>query len=488
MEALTSDQLASPALHQITLDVLATVDTWAADPAWEALARLVERADDADVAHIPASIGAVLPLLAGDRSRVDVALDAVARFDLHEAAAGVAVLVWRGVPDGVLAGAALVPHPGVPQSFRDLVGAHAADLGEEWQRRLFRVRVDPGFEPSSDHVAWERAVRWLSPDPSTSRFAAALLEPPSERLSARDHFRLLLDLVAAGVVVRRMPTMERPAPPWAPAWAPRIGAYAHTPRFAAASPVSALERRRIIERVFRLTPHAWRASRLPTTHERLSPPELSTIQVFDDGALPRREVAYLSGLRGRQFDRLHRYENLRPLRFRGVNYWTFGQVVGLRAASYLFRLSGRRTRLATVADRLVGLARTHDQVPVAITQTGNVLVKEDDVLYDVESGQVVDEGVVSLVDQVYEPFVLDGATVPRLLRPAQHVAVHPGVVRGLPCVTESRVSVRAVASILQAARVAGKADAVAYASDVFGIDESKVVDAERVAHAVSAVA
>lgn len=486
MEALTRQPLASPALHQLTLSIFGTTDLWGGDPARDALTRLVETAREEDVRLIPASLGAILPLLASARGRFEIALDAVLRFDLHEAAEGLGVLVWQGDADAVLAASAVAAHPAAPPTFRDLVSAHAADLPAHWQQDLYHARLNRQYVPRSDASRWDRLVRWLPDDVRSSHFAAAALEPPTTELTPRDHFRLLIDLVAQGVVVRRLPTAIVEEGPWLPSWVPRIGPGSRQPGFRVTSPLRSLDRQRVVERVFRLVPKATRVRRPSIDKGAFALPELSMIEVFDDGALPRPEVAYLAGVSKSQFDVFRRYSNLQPLRFRGANYWTFSQVVGLRAAQYLFRAAGRRVGVAAVADRLVGLARSSREVPVAITLTGEVLVKEDEYLYNVESGQLVHEDVVSLVDEIYEPFVLGGSAVPRLLRPAPQVAVHPAVVRGLPCVSGTRVTVDAVSKALASARAAGNDEPVTFVAEAYDLDPRQVTDAQKVANDVKA--
>lgn len=486
MEVVTSAPVASPSLYQLTLSVLGTVDTWASDPAQLALSQLVEEAPDDEVALVPHSVGAILPLLVGQPDRLRVAFDAIIRFDLYEAAPGLSVLVWQNHPEAILAGAALARHPGAPESFHDLVGAHLSDLNDHWQQDLYLTRLRSDHEPDTDAARIDRQVRWLPQEASDSRFATVVVEPMSEHFPARSHLRLLIDFVTAGVVVRRLPTAEE-TDGRVPRWVPVVGPRSRLPALRVAGYPNASTRRRIVRLVRSFAPNAWRST-APLAPQLPSPlSEVDDIDVFDDGSLPRREVAYLSGVRPHQLGSLKGYPSLIPLSFRGSNYWTFSQLVGLRTARYLFQLSGRNRNLLKVAADLVTLAREARQVPVAITKVGEVLVKDGDNLHNLETGQLVYEDVISMVDDVYEPFTLDGEQVPRLLRPSPHVSVHPGVVRGLPCVGETRVTVAAVASALSVARSARRSDPASFAAETFEISIEQVHDAERVSNAIRSV-
>lgn len=487
MEALARPSAASPALHQLSLAVLGSLDTWMSDPALWALARLVEDADDDEVRFVPASVGAVLPLLQAAPARLSVAIEAITRFDLHEATEGLAVLIWQGNAMAVLGGAAMAAHPAVSETFTDLVLTHASDLTEPWQSDLYRTRLDPDFVPQSAPAAAERSVRWVGADAPAADFAVAGVEPWSEVFEPRDHLRLVIELATAGVVVRRLSKGSANAPVgWLPAWAPVVGPNARDARFRTRPGMSAADRRRLVETVLAVAPSSWRDRRTSGSRLTSPAPSITDIEVFDDGAMPRPEVAYLSGIRHSQFQALRRYPSLQPTMSRGSAYWTFSQVVGLRTAQYLLRISERKRGLGVVADKLVALSRERRQVPVAVTARGEILTKDEDVLYNIETGQVVEEQIISLADAVYEPFMIPGAKVPRLLQPSNGTAVHPGIVRGIPRVAGTRVTVGAVQQAVMAAR-AGRHDApVEFAAQALGLETAQVRDAERVANEVRA--
>lgn len=488
MEALTDQPVAYPGLHQRVLGVLGAVNTWASDPARDALTALVEACDEDEVAALPRSIGVVLPLFLGDPERLKVALDAILRFDLFEAVDGLAVLVWQGHDVATLAASALAAHPGISSSVRDLVASHGADLESASDVDLFRTRLSFSYTPTTAPARLDREVRWPSADPASSRLAVAAVQPASRVFSARDQLRLVIDLVASGAAVRRLPSAGlRKADAWLPEWVPVIGPNASLAKLRVASPLTISRRRQVVDQVFAAQPGKWRQRQAFAPFERLQPLEVDTVAAFDEGALPRREVAYLSGLKAGQFGGLREYQSLVPRQFRGLNYWRFGQLVALRAANYLFHLSGRRRGLYQVADTLARVAQERQEFPVGITTKGSVLINDSGDVYDVETGQVVDEGIIHLVDQVYEPFVLQSGQVPRLLRPAEHVVVNPSIVRGLPCVSETRITVGAVASVVAAAQRSGRPDAYLAAEETFGLNAGQVQDALRVSNAIQAV-
>ncbi|MEA3075469.1 MAG: hypothetical protein QOF60_377 [Actinomycetota bacterium] len=484
MEALIGQPVASPALHHLTLRVLSTIDTWASDPARLAFERLVDDVDDDEIALLPSSIGDVLPLLEASRDRLRIGFEIVTRYDLFEAARGLSILVWQGDPEATLAAATLHSHPAVTGEFRDLIGTHLAFLDAEWEQDLFLTRLRLDHVPKSAPAQAERRLRWIPRSPRDAAFAAAAVEVGSD-LDSRTEFRMVLDLAAAGVAVRRVPTGLNPPDVWLPRWVPRIGSNAHG--LALKSGASAADRQRIVRQVLAFAPSAWKAKHALAPSERLLPLEALDVAVFDDGAMPRREVAYLSGVRTKQMANMRKYDSLAPFYFRGAAYWRFSQVVGLRAAQYLFRLSDRRRGLVDVADRLVRVARENSRVPAGITTDGRVLVNENGVLYDVESGQLAEEDVITFTDEVFRPFSLDDRVVPGLLRPSLLTSVHPSIVRGLPCVEGTRVTVGAVAHAVAAARNSNHAAPIEFAAKAFGLTPDQIRDAEGVATAIAAV-
>ena len=487
MEAVTGQRVASPGLHHLTLGVFTTVDTWSSDPAIDAVTQLLEAAGDQGE-MIPHSIGAVLPLLVGEGARLRVALDAIQRLDLYEAAAGLDSLVWRGLPDAVLAAASLAPHPGVSAEFRDLVHAHGSDMAEPWQRDLFRTRLDPEHRPEGESASADREVRWFDTAPSNAPHPIAGLAPASEGLKARDQLRLAADLVSRGVVVRRLPAVavSQPHPAWLASWAPVVGPRPGD-RIRTPARLDSLARQRIVDAVLANFPR--QRGRTSTTQRRgLSTlPEISDIEIFDDGAIPRPETAFLSGMRRGGLDRWKQEEALRPLDFQGIYHWRFSQVVAFRVASYLNAQGGRRRDLARTAARLVDVVRHEREVPVGITSDGRVMVKRHGDLEDIETGVRASEHVISIADDVYQPFTIGGVEVPRLTHPSEHISVHPAVVAGLPCVAGTRISANAVRAALETARRGGVTNPVEYVRDLYPeLQPEQVTDAERIVAKVRA--
>lgn len=485
MEALTSHRTTPPpGLNNLVLNALATVDTWASDPGLEALAASLDAAGD-DASAIPTSVGQVLPLLAGDRERLLLALELVLRLDLFEAANGLDVLVWRGDTDAVLAAAALASHPGVTAEFRDLVIAHGADLTLGWQRDLFLTRTKPDHEPEGDSARVDRTVRWFPRNISDTSHPVAALAPPSDDFAPEEQLRLAVDLAAAGTVVRRVPSGREVGidERWLPRWASTIG-----PAGQIRPPVrmDRLARQRLVATAMsRFTQRPQLRAGAAPRHTAF--PDMNSIDVFDDGAFPRQETAFLSGLNRRQVDRSDDFPELEPILFRGQYYWKFSQLVGYRAASYLFRTSGRRRGLRGIANRLVRLARSERSVPVGITETGEVVISDKGTLINVETGQTAPESIISLVDRVYAPFPLESGTAPALMNPSLHTSVHPTVVRGAPCVTGTRVTAMTIHHALRNARLTQEGNAARSVVDMFPeLSLEAVWDADRLVNDIRA--
>lgn len=354
MEAVTGMRAAPPGLHHLTLGVFTTIDTWASDPSVDAIRQLLDAAgEQADM--IPHSIGAVLPLLVGSQERLRVALEAVQRLDLYEAATGLDSLVWRGVPDAVLAAASMAAHPGVSAGFRELVVAHGADMAEPWQRDLLLTRLNPQHRPERDSARTDRLVRWFDTGPHDVAHPIAALAPPSEGFVAADQLRLAADLVSRGVVVRRLPvdSLSVASPAWLPPWVAIIGPRP-SDRIRAPARLTTLARQRIIDAVLRSFPAQLRPGPSRARRGSPSPPDISDIEVFDEGAIPRVETAFLSGMRRGGLDGWKKEEALRPLEFQGIYHWRFSQVVAFRVASYLGQHAGRRRRSAWHGGALSG--------------------------------------------------------------------------------------------------------------------------------------
>lgn len=482
------NSVASPGLHHLTLGVFTTIDTWASDPAIDAVTQLLEVAGG-QAALIPHSIGAVLPLLMGDPARLLVALEAIQRLDLYEAATGLDSLVWRGIPDATLAAASLAQHPGVSAEFRDLVGAHGSEMVEPWQRDLFLSRLNVDHLPERDAARADRRVRWFDTTLSESSYPIAGLAPPSEGLTPEDQLWLAASLVSRGVVVRRLPpsAITQVHPAWLPAWAPTIGPRSED-RIRTPQRINLLARQRIVDAVLANFPARIVRSSTRERHQPKTLPELLfTVETFDDGAIPRSETAFLSGMRRRALDVWKKEEALRPLEFHGVYYWRFSQVVAFRVASYLSARAGQRRSIGSTAARLVEVVRNEREVPIGITSDGRVMVRRDGDLEDVVTGDRAYEGIISIADEIYQPFTIQGMEVPRLTHPSEHITVHPAVVAGLPCVAGTRISANSVRAALDTARRGGVSEPVEYVLGLFPeLAPEQVIDAERVVARVRA--
>jgi uncharacterized protein (DUF433 family) len=464
----------SPALCLTVLRSITAVDPWMADATNRVLSDILSVGAQMELPLVPAALGAVLPLLVADPDRLRLALDLVVDLDLHEAADGLAGMVWAGQPDAILAAAALAPSTDRPD-FTDLIKVSTADLPHEWQRDLARTRLDPLYEPTSEPARVDRRARWLPPEQDQSLPAICVTEPLTV-LGWRGHLLLLAEFARLGVLIRR--PLDDARRRLLPTWVKSIGEMALDDFRIEYGDMEKPQARRIAIRhasaLIGVRPRAdVQAERDLVGVEA----DLGTMEVFDQGALPRPETAYLTGLRKRRLSDVRNYESLQPHLVRSTYYWTFSQVVGLRAAHLLFAKSDRVRGMLDVADRLVRLARKHQAVPVATTATGEILVNGADGLYNVESGQYVSEEVVS-IDAIYQPFDILGVSVPALLRPSRQTKVNPDIVGGLPHIDGTRVPASTIGNALTAARKSNVKDPTTSVAEMFGLREDQVKDAD----------
>jgi hypothetical protein len=462
------------------LTAIALADTWSSDPALDAFEGVLGVLSDDEAAAAPSSIGQILPLLVADRDRLRLGLELVVRLDLVEALAGLQPLLMAGDQDALLAAASQVNSPQVPPMLRDVLLVQGSDL-DGWARDIFLGRVDPTFAPETDVGRADKAARWPTGH-LTSGSALVGVEMPSDNFSPKAHLAVVVALARAGCLVRRVPT-QGVAALGLPSWVPVIGPSAAAAPFRVTAALDTLRRRRLLAAIAKLYPVAQlRLDFHREGLERRSVPLLDDIEVFDAGAIPRREVQFLSASGPSRLARAKDFPALAPREFRGLNYWTFSQLVGLRVAAYLFRQSGRPRGLMQVANDLVDVVRSEKQVPVAVTSTGAVVVERHGSLHELESGQVV-MGEVVAIDEIYQPFPLGGGAAPALLQPSGRTAVHPSIARGLPCVAGTRIPVGVIGKALSSTP---GPDGPARVANLFELDEASVEDARTVSSRILA--
>lgn len=486
MEAVAANRLARPGLHQVTLSVYATVDPLASNPAVEAFSQLLNIISPEDAALAPESLGEIVPLLVGDPSRFQIALDTIVRLDLYEALTGLHRLLLAGNEKALLAAAAVAGDPATDSLIKDLIQTSASGL-TAGARDLLLTRLDQSYEPASEIGRFERLVRWPQIDVFRAPVPAVIVEPPSESFNPAAHLRTVVEMARLGCTVyrpSRLPVDSRFK------HVPVIGPHATDESFRVTERFTAYQSKRIVQALNARFPGATVERFSAASETSTSEQDLDTFDVFTGGALPTVEVLYLSGLRHGELLNVRHHASLKPRKYRGFNYWTFDQVVGLRVATYLFHLSGRRRKgFFDVAAKLVDLVHEHREVPVAVavTSKGEVLKLEHGEPFDIESGQTASHDIVSMVDDVYQPFSFSGATVPSLRRPSRYTSVHPSIVRGVPCVSNSRIPVTAIERASRSIRspLAGSTLMVA---ERFGIAVEQATDAMKVANDMAAAA
>lgn len=453
-------------IHAV-LGVLATADTWRGEPLTDTFARLLESLDGDDAVHLPAAVGECLMPLRGSPDELNLALDLITGFDLHEAASGLVPLL-RETPDGRAAqtAAAMASHPAVPPLVGELAELAAGKLAEGSPDLPTRVRMlltgelPPG---SGDAEAWLFAERWPGRVP-LEQAAAPLVVLCEDAGSAAQNLEFLLEARRAGSQVRRLPGGGGQEPPddWLPTWAvmaaaeERPGWWPQSGAFRRTDGSLGPARRRQLLRWMAKRLHGSLALRssglLQTWDEPLDDPLLS-IDAFLDGALRIPEVSFLTGWSGTTVrNRGKDHEDLQPRTAgpSGIPVFDFAQLTALRVERYVTREFGKRSD-PELASLLVKRARSERSVPTHVTDTGQVLFEEDAETVVDKYGQASFKPVA--LGEVARSFEIGmGRTVPELLRPSTYTRVHPSVQRGTPVVEGTRISATAVRDVVARGR------------------------------------
>lgn len=472
MATVSIDGRTTPPLGVIhaVLGVLATADTWSGEPVADTFERLLEVIEEDDAALLPSAIGECLLPLRSCPDAMNLALDIVRGFDLHEAAGGLIPLL-REAPGrlAVETAAALAPHPDVPSilgELAELASAHATDDADSLRRRLQVLLSGTLPEGAIDADAWMLAERWPG-RVQVSEAAAPLLAVCDDAAPPHQTLEFLLEARRAGAQVRRVSgkAVPQPLPGWLPDWGVVIAAetrpswWPESAAFRATGRTLGPGSRRELLR--------WLARRLkgplqlrPTMsgRQRAKPLEdpLLSIDAFFDGALKIPEVSFLTGWSSATVRQRGKYSS--ALRSRsagpmGFSVFDFAQTTALRVERYVTRKLGRRGD-PDLATELVKMAQSERTVPTHVTSVGDVLFEADESTVMDKHGQT-SFAIVALTD-IARSFELGmGHAVPELLHPSTHTSVHPSIQRGSPVVSATRISATAVRDVAQRARAGG---------------------------------
>lgn len=451
----------SPGVSQAVLGIFAVSNPWGDRALLDTAERLGESLSEDEISHLGEAIGAILPLLRYDPDRFHFALDFILAFDIWEAAEALVELLRKSPePHLTLVAGAFAGHPGVSNHLREFVQLTSGlvDL-EEPQTRLLSLLLDPTLQASSEAEALAQSERWLGKTDLRSAVRGPAVVIHDSAGTPSERWNLAIDIKAYGALVRRLPlTFSAPEVQWMGPDVPVvIGSWNDAdllkrsglriePDHLVVAPMSTRgASRHVILSEIDATLPAGRRLRIGTTHRQvISAPEVLDPEVFVLGAFDSSEIAFLSGIRRSTIRYLKNEQALLPKKVRGLNYWTFNQLCGIRMWQF-FRQQTKGGRLSpTVARTLVSYADSKEARIVGVTGAGNVFVRDGEHVVDVETNQLAPEELVAL-DNVFNPISLGGGrTIPHLLEPSSRTRVHPTVNRGTPTIVFQRIPARAV--------------------------------------------
>ena len=486
-------------------DVLATVRTWEGSPVLDAFRRLLQALPTDDQrSQMPAALGEALAPLRLEPERALLALDVAIEFDLYEASDGVARLVRLSpTPELAARAAILALHPGASDQLREVVALAANSLtsANAVLARQFQITRNPRFDPETESDRLALVSIW------PGRTTLGRGDPPVVAIApdvgtAGQRFELLLDARAAGAQVRRLPDEVELAPP--KEWMPRSSAviastskddqwwhsYVEAAQVIGADSLGPSGRQALLQRVNTRLPRDRRLRLSAPDQPQLLDDPFDEIDAFLAGAFRTHEIAYLAGMsRQTVASTCRSFEELKPRGYRGVHYWGFPTLVGLRAWNYARRKTKRRLDPALAAE-FVRLSYQEHAVPVAITADGTVLMEVEEGSYSDAKGQLTNE-VFFVAGAIRERFVLGGhRSVPDLLSPSPFTAVNPDVQGGSPTVLQSRITVEVLERVARRAIDDGMTGELVtgYVLNRFPeLTEQQLDDARRTARELEAV-
>ena len=439
----------SPTLYSAVLHILGNTDSHTRSMA-TTMSDLVEHLTTEQAACLPEAVGHVLPLLSNDPDRLRFAAYLAARFDLFEAAPGLAELALAvGDRDLILAAAMLCGNPGAKDRVRRRVAEAVAD------DPLGRIRLDRDYVPSTEDEQHLYLQCW----PGARSERSILTQTPVVVLDGSfppdATLRFTVRLDQAGASLRRLPPKTE-VPYWfgaqtvlvcrAPTRSRVLSSYPRFPEhqiLVADMPTNDREAALLLRRVnaaFSKSQRLELGALGPEVECAVWAPE-----VFTAGVYTSKDAAFLSGVTVSSFHRL-RAQGYLDTRDSGVFVWTFRDVVAVRTWAYLKSRVGKRVS-GRVVRELAHFAGDSQAVKLGATSDGRVLVDQGDGWDDVVSGQRVLGIPITDIDDVFRPFDYGGGKTLDLLQASENTVLYPTVLNGTPHLEGHRISAKALASV-----------------------------------------
>ena len=474
MDPVTSfDSAPRPALVHHVLGRILAARTWEGDATTDLAEQLIDSINPIDAVELGGAVGSAIAPLRGSIDNLKQAMVVIEALDLYEAMPFIVEHLEGGRPpvrEPALLAARFAAHPGSLPGLQALIQAGLPYEGlNDTDRTLVhhltatskaaREATQPRAEPlRSATFSALPGVGHYGSDP-----IAPIVYIAPDAGSVHDVFRLMVDLRRVGIRARRLPQRKQTEPraEWFASWSPIITSggegwwsQRQNVRIKPAGNLTRATRRQIVQRVaghFSLkVAGTLRPESTPLDSHPLDP------EVFFGGVLNGRETVFLSGIRRPRLSSISKsHPRLSPRQVRGMYYWDFPQVVGLRVFMFLVSNFGNRRDYPAKAAGFVERAHGEKRTPGAITRDGQILWEESPSVYIDDAGQTVHEAL-GLQDNVLAKFTVGGSTeisVPALLEPSLHTSVHPNVQRGTPVVKGTRIPATTIARIFREGRL-----------------------------------
>ena len=439
----------SPGLYSAVLQALRSTDPWS-QPLSSVMSGFVDHLTSGEAECLPEAIAGVLPLLSQDRERLCFAAEIAGRLDFFEAAGAICDLALvLGDRDLLLEAASLCGNPAVDSGVRARVSEAVGD------DPAGRIRLDPASVPASAEEEGLYRQCWPGARERDDKYAVTPTVVLDKAFDAAALLRLAVRLDEAGSTVRRLvPTAE--IAPWFgpqtvlvcghPARTRVLSKYRGFSEYRIIVEDLATNDRGVVTLLTRIN------ASLPRTHKlRLDavssdiPTVLWDPDVFTAGAYVTKEAAFLAGTTASSINYLRTRDLLKPRESSGF-YWTFRDVVAVRAWTYLKSISPRRvsSKVVTSLSRFAGDSQA---AQLGVTSSGRVLVNQGSGWVDVESGESPLDLEISDVDDVFRPFSYGGRMTLDLLQASANTRLDPTVLHGTPHLNGHRISAKALASV-----------------------------------------
>ena len=439
----------SPGLYAAVLQALRSTDPWS-QPLASVMSGFVAHLTAEEADSLPAAIAGVLPMLRHDRERLRFAAEIAARLDFFEAAGAVCDLAL-GLEDRalLLKAASLCGNPAADSEVRARVSEAVGD------DPAGRIRLDPSTVPATAEEV--RLFRQCWPgagerDDQHGVMAMAVLDTSADAAAL---LRLAVRLDEAGSSVRRLVSTAEIVPWFGPHTVLVCG---HPARSRVLSRYPRFSEYRMIVEDFPIGDRGVAQlltkvnNLLPGTHRlnlHSASADVQTVvwdpNVFAAGAYVTKEAAFLAGTTSSSLNYLRKRGLLTPRSSAGC-YWTFRDVVAVRAWTYLKSTSPRRVS-SQVVTSLTHFAGDSTAAQLGVTSSGNVLVDQGTGWVDVRSGDRPLEFDITNVDDVFRPFTYGGRETLDLLQASANTRLNPTVLHGTPHLSGHRISAKALASV-----------------------------------------